>query len=1729
MAQVNARYTVLPLGDPEAGEVSAAAEPEVSWEPRCDDDANCLEQMLFSWATPMIDVGYKRALQTQDLYPVAVEDKTDAVSQRWHKAWAALMKESRSWNSYLGKGHTVTDDHGNTGVLRWVGTLMHAPEGATSILYAGVEWDRPRRAVKHGQVIGGDGWYKGEKLFDCKDGHGSFIRPHLLRLGASRDSMAPAPVVPHPEAPAVWRGLARAFGWRFAQAGAFKLINDVSIFIGPICLQLIIKFLKSDDPTWGRGIGIAALLLGAQIAQSFAMNQYFYGVARVGMQMRQALSCAVFDKGLRLSSRARSTPEFDIGRIVNMMSTDAQRANDVVQTMHQLWSAPFQIIVSCVLLYRLVGVPLFAGIGVMLLLSPLQSRLMNRMMRLRTEINQFSDKRVQGTSELFSGIRIVKFMVWGDHFRNYVQGRRNEEVDKLRQNQNTRVLMFFMVWLTPLFLSATVFIIYAVTGGDFTSDVIFPALQLFNILRFPFLMLPLQFSFLSQAKVSFDRLVTFLASPEVDEEGTHAEGLTPEEKQEYAIMLQNGTFQAYEPQPIPWVATTETGLERLRPSTSAELEAATAPATALAALAAAAALQQAGRKRKSAARCFAPSGGKDRAAPDPAPGAAPARPGAAAPAGGKGQAKSGPGPAAGKGAPAGKGKGGKGKGKGAGLMKLEPKVVLKDINLGIRAGKLTVIVGPTGCGKSCLLDAMLGGLDHVGSCRLACRGQQALAGFSSERIGYAPQQAWIMNGTLKDNITFFQGTPDGDEFYQKVIEACQLGPDLQTLQDGDQTEIGEKGINLSGGQKARVSLARAVYSRCETYFLDDPLSAVDPHVGGALMSGVIGSAELTRPQSWPEHAMLSGTTRVLVTHQLPFLRHADDIVVMKDGQIARIFRGSAGTPAIDVALADEQWDGADFLAELRRDARRADAEMMSPAESPAGSPRRTPMSKALAVPVTDVAAPPQKDKGKLVSDEERAQGSVEWRMYAAYVKAAGGSLWISFALSLFILNQGALTFGDLWLTWWTDSENDDNTTSHKDPPIGGSLSSDTHLFLYVGIVAGAAIINLLRGIVAYSRFSTASKNFHYDLLANVIRAPISYFDTTPLGRLINRFSKDLDQIDNILPPTIVSFFQLTFQTTAQMAVMVSSQPLVLAAFVPAGVVYIGILKRFIRTNRETKRLDSINKSPVYTHFTETLNGIKTIQAFRVEDFFRKDSRRKLDLNTQTTFANVVCNRWLAIRLELLGNLVCLIMVMLAVVTRMESSSINSSSIGLLSLGITYSLSLTQALNFLVRQCADLEAQMNGVERVVEYTTDIDQEPRLEYSSTTKLLTLDGQVGNLKRGDQLFKEGLDGFAIVRVVTKDHVEIEIPQGENRRNAVVPVDRFAELGYVRTTVPHLPSDWPAKRDVVFDNVQMRYRQGLELVLKGLRMPGSSEPLVVADGDKVGVVGRTGAGKSTLMLALFRFVELAGGRILIGGRDISTVALEDLRGSIAMIPQDPLLFRGTVRENLDPFHQSSDERLWEALINVGMQERIRDHDEQLNGQVTEGGQNFSVGQRQLLCLARAWLKQGCGVLVMDEATASIDHLSDMLIQKTVREKFKNYTTLTIAHRLQTIMDSTRVLVLQQGHCIEYDTPQTLLEDEGGELRGMAEQTGDFARLLKLARGDIKVEDALEELFTEQREVGAPTYIMLAAVVVCCVVRHRRHGVWGQQSLLERAVAAVEDAMERSDGPHDDGPAPSS
>ncbi|XP_032595394.1 multidrug resistance-associated protein 1 isoform X10 [Drosophila grimshawi] len=880
----------------------------------------------------------------------------------------------------------------------------------------------------------------------------------------------------------------------------------------------------------------------------------------------------------------------------------------------------------------------------------------------------------------------------------------------------------------------------------------------------------------------------------------------------------------------------------------------------------------------------------------------------------------------------------------------EDEITLKNINIEVRQNNLVAIVGTVGSGKSSVIQAFLGEMEKIS-------GSVNTVG----TMAYVPQQAWIQNATVRDNILF--GKPYDRKRYNRVIDACALRTDIEILSAGDQTEIGEKGINLSGGQKQRISLARAVYSDADLYLLDDPLSAVDAHVGKHIFEEVIGPK-----------GMLAKKTRVLVTHGITFLPQTNNIYVMKLGEITESGTYSEllkSKGAFSDFLMQHLQEGdveEEEIDQIKRQLSQTDPELVVPFEKAIALARTESLSDSISINSASSLMggslrrrgkrqnsydsggsaaslkKKQEIEGKLIETEKSQTGGVDFAVYKHYIKSVGIFLSVATLVLNFVF-QGFQIGSNLWLTKWSNDKEVENDTGLRNMYLG----------VYGAFGVGQVVARYLSGLALALGGLHCSLEVFSKLISMVLKWPMEMFDTTPLGRILSRFAKDVDTVDNVLPQIVSQFLSTCYSVLATIVVISISTPIFLAVIVPIAFIYYFAQRFYVATSRQLMRLESVSRSPIYSHFGETVTGVSTIRAYTVQDRFIDESDGKVDKNQVCKYPSLIANRWLAVRLEMVGNLIILFASLFAVLG-------GQTNPGLVGLSVSYALQVTQTLNWLVRMSSDIETNIVSVERIKEY-----------------------------------------------------------GETKQEAPWELESDKQK----------PKNWPADGRVEFQNFQVRYREGLDLVLRGVSFN-------ITGGEKVGIVGRTGAGKSSLTLALFRIIESAGGKILIDGVDIASMGLHMLRSRLTIIPQDPVLFSGSLRSNLDPFEIKTDEELWKALELSHLKAFAKSLAAGLNHEISEGGENLSVGQRQLVCLARALLRK-TKVLILDEATAAVDLETDDLIQKTIRSEFKECTVMTIAHRLNTILDSDKVIVLDKGQITEFASPDELLGNPKSAFYSMA------------------------------------------------------------------------------------------
>uniref|UniRef100_A0A4W4ELJ6 ATP-binding cassette, sub-family C (CFTR/MRP), member 4 n=1 Tax=Electrophorus electricus TaxID=8005 RepID=A0A4W4ELJ6_ELEEL len=1092
------------------------------------------------------------------------------------------------------------------------------------------------------------------------------------------------------------------------------------------------------------------------------------------------------------------------GQIVNLLSNDVNRFDEVTIFLHFLWVGPLQAAAVIGLLWQEIGPSCLAGMAVLIFLMPLQTLFGQLFSKFRSKTATFTDNRIRTMNEVVSGIRIIKMYAWEKPFTALVNDVRRKEISKIMSSSYLRGLNMASFFVASKIIVFVTFTVYVLAGHPISASRVFVAVSLYSAVRLTVtLFFPAAIEKVSEASVSICRIKKFLLLDELVKTNVM---LTQKERKEASVEIKD--LICY------W----------------------------------------------------------DKSLDAP---------------------------------------------------------TLQNVSFTVKAGQLLAVIGPVGAGKSSLLSTILGELPQDNGV-VKVKGE----------LTYASQQPWVFPGTIRSNILF--GKKLQTQRYEKVLRACALKRDMELLPEGDLTLIGDRGATLSGGQKARVNLARAVYQDADIYLLDDPLSAVDAEVGRHLFEHCICGILKEKP-------------RILVTHQLQYLKAADHILVLKEGQLV-----AQGT------YSELLRSGVDFALLLKKEEDEEQAGGVGePSRSRTLSQNSVRSRTSSVLSVNEEADQLPAEPLQTVAEESRSEGTIGIHMYLKYLRAGANILMLIVLVLLNLLAQVAYILQDWWLRLHDLNQQGFRTgKAGCDQP--SLILTQSFCSFASGLTVATIIFGFLCSLLMFNTLVCSAQTLHNRMFSCILRTPVRFFDINPIGRILNRFSKDIGHVDSLMPWTFVDFIQVFLLILGTIAVAASVMPWILLPVLPLLIVFLFLRRYFLQTSRDIKRLESTTRSPVFSHLSSSLQGLWTIRAFKAEERFQQTFDAHQDLHSEAWFLFLTTSRWLAVRLDGMCSVF---------VTIMSFGCLLMRNAGAVGLALSYAIALMGTFQWGVRQSAEVENLMTSVERVVEYT--------------------------------------------------ELENEAPW---------------------ETQEHPPPDWPLQGLITFDQVNFSYSPDGPVVLKN--MTAMFRPR-----EKVGIVGRTGAGKSSLISALFRLAEPEG-KIYVDGVLTSDIGLHDLRQKMSIIPQDPVLFTGTMRKNLDPFSQHSDEDLWNALEEVQLKSVVEELPSKLETVLAESGSNFSVGQRQLVCLARAILRKN-RILIIDEATANVDPRTDELIQKTIREKFQECTVLTIAHRLNTILDSDRILVLDAGRIHEYDEPYVLLQNQDGIFYKMVQQTGkaEAASLIQQAK----------------------------------------------------------------------------
>ncbi|XP_070656002.1 ATP-binding cassette sub-family C member 4-like [Bos indicus] len=1196
--------------------------------------------------------------------------------------------------------------------------------------------------------------------------------------------------------PSLMKTIIKCYWKLYFALGLLIFLEEGTKVVLPIFLGKIISYVENYDPDNSAALheayGYAAGLSACVLVWAVLHHLCFYHMQRVGMRLRVAVCHMIYRKSLRLSSLAMG--KTTTGQIVNLLSNDVNKFDQVTMFLHYLWVGPLQVIAVTALLWMEIGISCLAGMVVLVILLLLQSCVGNSFSSLRSKTAALTDDRIRTVSEVITGIRTVKMNAWEKSFIDLITRLRREEISKILKSSYLRgmnLTTFFTVSKIMIFVT---FITNEFLDNLITASQVFVVMMLFEALRFSStLYFPMAIEKVSEAVVSIRRIKNFLLLDEIT-------------------------------QPNPQLPSDGERIVDMKDFTASWDEASETP-------------------------------------------------------------------------------------------------TLQGLSFTVRAGELLAVVGPVGAGKSSLLSALLGELPPR-------QGKVSVLG----RIAYVSQQPWVFPGTVRSNILF--GKKYEKERYEKVIKACALEKDLQNLKE-DLTVIGDGGTPLSSGQKARVSLARAMYQDADIYLLDDPLSAVDAGVSRHLFEQCIRQA-------------LKEKITILVTHQLQYLKDASQILILKDGKMVK--RGTYTEflkSKVDILSLVEKGNEQSEPSPVLKT-----PTLISESSVPS-QPSSRPSLKDAALGDQDT-----ENIQVILPLEDHFEGKVSFKTYENYFTAGAGWPVIIFLILVNIAAQVVYVLQDWWLAYWGNIQRNLYFKVYGKEDLIFILDLNWYFTVYSGLTVSTILFGITRSLLIFYVLVNSSHTLHDKMLESILRAPVLFFNRNPIGRILNRFSKDIGQMDDLLPLTFLDFIQTFLLVVGMVGVMVAAIPWTAIPVIPLGIIFFILRWYFLRTSREVKRLECTTQSPVFSHLASSLRGLWTIRACKTEQGFQKLFDTYQDFHSEAWFLLLTTSQWLSVYLDV----TCAIFV--TVVAFGALTLVETLTPGQVGLVLSLTLILTGMFQWCVRQSAEVENMMISVERGIEYT-DLEKEApwELEYRP------------------------------------------------------------------------PPSWPHEGEINFQNMNFRYSLDGPLVLKNLGM--SIDPR-----EKRGIVGRTGAGKSSLIAALFRLSESEGG-FRIDGIWTTNIGLHDLRKKMSVAPQEPVLFTGTMRNNLDPFNEHTDEELWNALEEVHLKDTIENLPGKMNTELAESKLNLSVGQRQLVCLARAILKKN-QILIIDKATSNVDPRTDEVIQKKIREKFAQCTVLTIAHRLSNVIDCQWISVLDSGRREETGRPNDLMQNKNSLFYKMAQQLGE-------------------------------------------------------------------------------------
>ena len=1207
-------------------------------------------------------------------------------------------------------------------------------------------------------------------------------------------------------------------------------------------------FSNSDNssmPVWVLGL----LLLINQICNGFLGLHSQMIQTNFGNHAGFELNCFIYNKILNYAPSG-FIQRANQGEIINFIQIDSMKLISFASFVPNAFVAPLLIIGYTYLLFSFFGLSFFGGLFV-LFLSLITNFMIARSFKKRTmEVMKKKDATMKIITEVFENIKILKLYNWENEFKRKIFEVRKIEMDYLDKKNDMLNLIIITNFFTPILISIVTIGLYQIFNDNFDISTMLIGLSIFEKLQRPLQYVPFVIVSIMETIVSLNRIEQFIKQPDIKRELIHQESYDANEK--YAIRINNGNFswgvkQKEKKKSSDPRQKLETSDSQKDESNKNEKK------------------NEIDSDSDDLVKMGDPNGNTDDKINEENMGNE------------EGQEII------------------------RDMCKIQipvPKgvdydITLKNINLEVQPGELICIVGEVGCGKSSLLQAIINSLILLNP--KECDGVHI-----NGKIGYSAQIPWILNDTIRNNILLSK--PFNEEKYYKILNLCQLNEDLETFEGKDLTEIGEKGLNLSGGQKVRISIARTIYNEPDIYLFDDPISALDTNVGEKIMTDCI-------------IRYLDGKTRIVVTHALHYLKYMDRIIYMKSGRIEW------------VGFYDEV-KNQPFYSELMK-------TMKASNDSNESKDKNDNNKKQYAK---------NKDNNivKLTQEEEQSRGTVKFAVYLDYFRYIGGVCYIGLVFIFAIFWQANKGGRDIWLAYWSEEENQEKCRQEaKNKWIFYSIF--TALGLFAAFFTSIRHIMLTKGIIKLGR------NAHRDMIEKLIKAPINLFhETVPRGQIYNRLSKDLDNVNNDV---------ITLGTLLTSLFNVIGAFVLCGIFDPYSLIYMPIVfilgyiitSFYLIGSRPLTRMASISWSPILNVINETILGSTTIRAFNDEMFYKDKFYDKINNSFNANLTSKGITVWFQ---EMFTIISLLYLTYLLIKTTFSQENITSQMCAII---FTYSILLQEHLGALFNKYATFENELVSMERCCKYKHIVQEAPSYK-------LNID---------DNLVKE---------------------------------------------------NWPQKGEIEFKNYSVRYRPGTEIVLKNISF-------VVKPGEKIGVCGRTGSGKSTICLSLFRFLDVTEGQIFIDNVDIETIGLDLLRRNLTIIPQDPCLLQGTLKYNIDPFNKTSNEEIIQILKDIGF-EYTEPDDKILDKLIELSGSNLSVGQKQLVCIARALVRKN-KIVIMDEATANIDMNTEKIIQKALNLVLKDSTIITVAHRIKTIVDYDKILVLDAGRVREFDTPANLLNDQ--------------------------------------------------------------------------------------------------